>query len=443
MPPADEGIEARLREAAGLPQFQPDMVDVRRRKERLTCRRRRGAVAVGVLGTALTLGTMAFLLIRLGAADGIPARTSSPASISPSSGTGIPEGTLLLGFPEALHVLRPGDEAPAYVGEGWGVDVSPAGTEVLASVGRREPTGVWRTIALVEVDLDSLDRTVLVEAEPRESLGPAEWSSDGTKLLYLVARFPTDPAREHPGPKVETEMPCVLDAASGATRCFPQLGIVYSAHWSPDGRTLIVAGHGRRPVQVVDIVTGDRRVLVPPGGSAAIREAIGAAGFGVPVQFVEPRFSSTGRYVSSLASVQGGDAFHVPVVLDSAGNLVALGTESREGTRVLGEWSPTGDRLVYTVGEPPYSVTELRLLDLTTSADRILISTGEGPRAPVIAGAKWSPSGRWLAVAIQERSSAQGFPVVLRILDMEGDDPPREMALGTEMSSEPLVAWGP
>jgi WD40 repeat protein len=217
---------------------------------------------------------------------------------------------------------------------------------------------------------------------------------------------------------------CVHDLPTATDSCLSGLTRVFSFDWSPDGTSVLVGGPGRLPVQIVDVDTGTHSVVLPPGGTDSVRRALEAAGHGRPVQFVMPLWSPSGRFVAALASVVGGDAAYVPVIVGLDGRFVAMGqpsTEFGEGFR----WSPVEDLIAYTKGRAPYTTTGIFVLDADTGRDRLVRST-VGERA-FINTLAWSPSGRWLALA--------GGVIV----DVTGSSPPMEIRL----SGGDVLDWGP
>jgi WD40 repeat protein len=237
-------------------------------------------------------------------------------------------------------------------------------------------------------------------------------------------------------------MPCVVELGSESL-CYPSLDSTYTVDWSPDGTSLLAAGPGSEPVWVLE-TSGEARVLLPPDGSEEIRSALQEAGHGEPIQFVGPSYSSSGRHVAALANMRGGDAAYVMIVVDGDGDLVAMGHPSREFPGFDGfAWSPARDVLAYALGEPPYAITDLRLLDPATGDDRLLLSTGQGEEAPIISGVAWSPSGRWLAVAVSERVPGPKFPMTVRILDVSEGGPSTKITVDSGGTSDPLVGWAP
>jgi hypothetical protein len=93
-----------------------------------------------------------------------------------------------------------------------------------------------------------------------------------------------------------------------------------------------------------------------------------------------------------------------------------LGHETTEFSEVIA-WSPTRDLLAYAIGRPPYSNTDLYALDPTTGEDRMLFSTGSGEHDRIVSDLAWSPSGRWLAVAIESEHDQEDVRSVRHALD--------------------------
>lgn len=129
-----------------------------------------------------------------------------------------------------------------------------------------------------------------------------------------------------------------------------------------------------------------------------------------------------------------------PAVFDADSRFVTLGHETEEFSDFLA-WSPTEDLLAYAIGRPPYAITDLYLLDPATGQDRLLFSTGQGEHAPIIIDAAWSPSGRWLAVAVSERTLY--LPKSVHIIDVSGGDPTSIVDLGSSDGADVVVGWGP
>jgi hypothetical protein len=153
-----------------------------------------------------------------------------------------------------------------------------------------------------------------------------------------------------------------------------------------------------------------------------------------PDSFVFAEWSPSGRHVATQAHLRA------EAIFDADGRFVMLGHETTEFSEVIA-WSPTRDLLAYAIGRPPYSITDLYVLDPTTGEDRMLFSTGRGEHAPIVSDLVWSPSGRWLAVAIVERTLYLEKSVV--IIDVTGEVPNSVIELAAADEGEVLIGWGP
>jgi hypothetical protein len=71
----------------------------------------------------------------------------------------------------------------------------------------------------------------------------------------------------------------------------------------------------------------------------------------------------------------------------------------------------------------------------------MLFSTGSGEHAPIVSDLAWSPSGRWLAAAIVERTLYLEKSVV--IIDVAGEVPDSVIELAAADEAEVLIGWGP
>jgi hypothetical protein len=70
----------------------------------------------------------------------------------------------------------------------------------------------------------------------------------------------------------------------------------------------------------------------------------------------------------------------------------------------------------------------------------MLFSTGSGEHAPIVSDLAWSPSGRWLAAAIVERTLYLEKSVV--IIDVAGEVPNSVIELAAADGAEVLIGWG-
>jgi TolB protein len=365
-----------------------------------------------------------------------PAPTPSEHSptIDPnrSSEGAVPEGRLVVQLTSGIQVLRHGESRSISLKDERIVayDVSPDGTKILAASYVTEPTHYTREDQLLTIDTMSGERITLVGASPTEDLGPALWSPVGGEVAYRLSTLSVDPATEHPGePTAQTI--CVVDVVTLGSRCSPDLGTVDGFSWSPDGQRLVVDGvGGDLPLRILDLSTGQVSDFASPHDP----ELVEALGGQPPDSFVFAEWSPSGRYVATLAHLRA------QAIFDSDGRFVMLGHETTEFSEVI-TWSPTRDLLAYAIGRPPYAINDVYVLDPTTGEDRMLFSTGRGEHAPIVSDLAWSPSGRWLAVAIVERTLYLEKSVV--IIDAAGEGPESVVKLAAADGSEVLVGWGP
>jgi hypothetical protein len=382
--------------------------------------RRVGDVPLDVRGTGLGGAALALLLTT--AACG-----SAPSDSQFAAGDGFPAGQLLLAT-GGSGWLYSAAEGKRSLGDVHPFDLSPDGLSVLGARSEQEPTGITRNTELVIIDTTSLKEHPIVLAGDRETLGPAQWSPDGSQIVYRLATSEVDPSEVHPGERW-TYAVCVRTLTSPDSRCFDPPGTVYSFDWSPDGENVLVAGPGSEPVSRLNLATGATEAVISPGGDDALRAELEHLGYGEPVQFVLPRWSASGRYIAALVNLTGGTRGIVPAVFTSEGAFVSLGRASGEMLDASA-WAPLRDLLAYTQGEAPYGITELYLHDPAAGGDRLLATTDdEGPEIPRIDGVAWSPDGRWIAFS---------RPKGVGIVNIEEQELARELdASGT------VVDWGP
>jgi hypothetical protein len=128
----------------------------------------------------------------------------------------VPEGTVLLRTDAGAEIIRSGASASELVARGAvALDLSADGSGVVASIGEE----------LVAIDLSSGQQSVLVRASGEDVLGAfALWSPDGSRVAYSVGA---------PDPQ-ERSMVCVVALVSEESRCFPDVGRVYTIDWAPD-----------------------------------------------------------------------------------------------------------------------------------------------------------------------------------------------------------------
>jgi WD40 repeat protein len=409
------------------PDLWPDIV---RRPLHPSLRRPIRRITTIVLALALAAGGASVLLVTLGPLGGAGHREPSGSSASPfpegsitvPRGT-VPGGALLFQLGQTAEILPSGSDHSLQLGELRVQELSPDGSQVLAVRGDR----------LIAIDLSTGSETRLAEVRSDESVLYAEWSPDGRRVAYRLGF----------GNPTEASKACIVDVSSQVHDCLAGLNDVYTLHWAPVGAHLIVTGPGQQ-VQSVAIDSGEISTLIPPDGSPTVTGALQQAGYGSPIQYVDPTWSPSGKYVGALANMQGGSAAYVPVVLDAQGRLVAVGKPSADfpGFRGFG-WSPLSDVFAYGRADSPNHVNEVRLLDAVSGKDRLLTSVAAGD-GHTIRGLAWSPSGQWVAVDI-ENWSGQGYelPSDLRIVPVEGGGSWREFSFNSGDEAYPLAGWGP
>jgi Tol biopolymer transport system component len=182
----------------------------------------------------------------------------------------------------------------------------PDGAAIL--IQRQTPSGV----ALVRLDLATMDETVLAQGSRRDDLGAARWSPDGTQVVYNAS----------PSGEPASQRLFIVNADGTGTRQLTHAdGTWYDIDpsWSPTGdqiaftRYQSIAGTWDvRPIGVVDVADGTIRDLGPiPRDTRAAEpnpgDADASAGEGFAFEW-----SPDGR---SLIAVPGEGATH-PVIID-------------------------------------------------------------------------------------------------------------------------------
>jgi hypothetical protein len=409
------------------PNLWPDIV---RRPPQPSPRRARSRIPTIVLALALSAVGVLFLLVTLGPLGGeghqqLNASSTSPfpeGTITVTPGT-IPEGALLFQLGQAGEILPSGSDHSFLLGEVRVQELSPDGGQVLVVEGD----------LLTTINLRTGGETRLARIGSDESVLYAEWSPDGRRVAYRLGF----------GNPTKASKACVVDVSTQAQDCIAGLNDVYTLHWAPDGAHLILAGSGQE-VDSAAIDTGEISTLVPPEGSPTVTDALQQAGYGSPIQFVNPSWSPSGKYIGALANLRGGSAAYVPVVLDPQGRLVAMGKASADfpGFRGVG-WSPVSDVFSYGRADSPNHVNEVRVLDAVSGEDRLLTSIAAGAGHTIL-GVAWSPSGQWVAVEVENWSEqGYGLPSDLRIVPVGGEGTVGQFSFNSGGEAYPLVGWGP
>jgi len=352
-------------------------------------------------------------------ADESPASPFPEGSITVSPGM-IPEGALLLQLGTTAEILPSDSDRSLRLGEFRVQELSPDGRQVLGVDGSR----------LITIDLSTGAQTRLAEVGADRYILTTEWSPDGGRVAYRLGL----------GDPTGSSEACVVDVATQQQNCLSGLSDVYTLHWAPDGLHLIVAGPGQG-VQSVAVDTGEVTTLVPAEGSPTVTAALQQAGYGSPTQFVDPSWSPSGKYIGAFANMRGGSAAYVPVILDAEGRLVAMGKPSADFPGFNGfSWSPVSDLFAYGLADSPNHVNEVHALDPVSGEDRLLDSIGGSAGYTIRGGAVWSPSGRYIAVEVQNWSDqGYGLPSDVQIVPVGGEGSVRQFSF----NSGSLAGWGP
>lgn len=240
------------------------------------------AVALAVAATGFGFGASIYLrTIRLTfQVTNWTLETPTPA---PAAGAP-PEGKLLLQVPGSVRRVEVLDETGSrqVLGENlYALDLSPDGSKALVSMTARSDA----TADLQTVDPATGERRTITETSAVAY--PARWSPDGSMIAYRA-----------------DDVLCLVDSAGGSPTCMPGLGRVYWFDWSPDGRSLVLGLPPPEPLTLLDVASGQARPLVGTDDEQVL-SALEQVGFGhvTRLQFESPRWSSSGRYVGTLAMV--------------------------------------------------------------------------------------------------------------------------------------------
>jgi DNA-binding beta-propeller fold protein YncE len=328
-----------------------------------------------------------------------------------------PEGRLLLQVSDRVEVLDRDGRLQVLGDDLIALGLAPDGSLALVST---KPTSDNVGAELLTIDLASGERSAIAmtDAVPY----PARLSPNGSMIAYRAGY-----------------VLCLVEAQGAAPICMPDLGRVYTFDWAPDSQRLVLGLPPPEPLTVLDVVSGQVTPLVPSDDERVL-SALEQVGFGraTRVQFESPRWSSSGRYIATLAMVfetVGGREGNVVLVFDTAGNLVAQGKPMGEYSDAR-SWSPTTDVFAYGWGGAPYDIVEARVLDPATGEDQVIFSTEDVARETV-RDLAWSPSGRWVAILT---APSEESTYALRVSFV--DSATLETARAIEFPNVTLADWG-
>lgn len=306
----------------------------------------------------------------------------------------------------------------------------------------REPaTALW------VMNADGSDPRRLVFEPPPESspIQPdiIDWSPDGTRLVYSAARTLR-----------------VVDAESGEETVLPAAGIVFEAHWSPDGSS-IAYSFGYQGADGIGVIApdgsndrviyeGDARALDwSPDASRVVfiagdlldtrliqivDVASGAIARleGTHEPFKEVEWSPDGAWlaffrVTDPPNLSTGRSSLRLVRPDGTDQRVVTGDLSDEGEL---EWSPQGTEIAFVASRNnprrPYGIWIANPIE---SSSRLLISGARDPN--------WSPDGSRLAYSLGNPFSE----LDIFVSDRDGADPRR--LTSEELRDDSAPTWSP
>jgi len=430
-----ERLSEELRHASGGIPLEPDLPGVIERGERISARRRAGALIVGLGAFALTLSLLVIV------AHGASERRSSPTSFGalptgalriPGSAQ-LPEGALLFQNGLQVDLLPHGSAQALLVGKGMtALELSPDGQLVLTESTLSEPTSFTRNVNLDSVDTSTGDLTVLAQAGATQSLADAQWSPSGDKVAYVTDSFSVDPSVVNPGPTPSSEVLCIVSVPPTNPTCYPQIGSVSSFSWAPNGAEILTTGSSDREVRILSLTSAETSTLIPVGGDASLNQALKSAGMGSILSIPQVSWSPDGRYAAAFVLADPGGS--VPVIVSTSdGAVVAVGKQNPDTQ--FGAWSPSGNLFAYTTGlngvGPSSADWTVRTLT-PAGQDREAFRT-QNLTSPQISGVVWSPSGTLLAIDNIDQ---------IRIVDMATGTLAYDLPLATSQDdSQPLVSW--
>jgi TolB protein len=217
--------------------------------------------------------------------------------------------------------------------------------------------------------------------------GEMTWSPDGTQVLYTAAR----------GSPFQQVFVTAL--GDGQTRQLTSDRLPASEPvWAPDGKTVafVSSRDGGRKVYLMDLTDGRARRLTNSMDDET-----------------SPRFSPDGRKLAFLASGNG----YLPRVhvFDLTNGTVQLVSNAAPADRTIEAnpvWSPSGDRLLYTLIK---SQTAHMLVVAADGTGRTALTRGPSTNTD----AQWSPDGRQISYLSNAAGTAR---MHLYLMNADGSD---------------------
>jgi dipeptidyl aminopeptidase/acylaminoacyl peptidase len=163
--------------------------------------------------------------------------------------------------------------------------------------------------------------------------------------------------------------------------------------WSPDSKQIAYASQGS--IWVVSASGGTpRRLTNAPAGGGDPRQATDRT----------PHWSPKGRWILFQSGRRGINSL---LVVSADGAVTSFLTSTKEEA-ADGNWSPSGDEIVYVTREKEYFSGRLKLLQFDAHSGQPIGEAAALYTAPVdrgggwsIRGAVWSPDGKTLATVLQ------------------------------------------
>jgi Tol biopolymer transport system component len=163
--------------------------------------------------------------------------------------------------------------------------------------------------------------------------------------------------------------------------------------WSPDSKQIAYASQGS--IWVVSASGGTpRRLTNAPAGGGDPRQATDRT----------PHWSPKGRWILFQSGRRGINSL---LVVSADGAVTSFLTSTKEEA-ADGNWSPSGDEIVYVTREKEYFSGRLKLLQFDAHSGQPVGEAAALYTAPVdrgggwsIRGAVWSPDGKTLATVLQ------------------------------------------